>query len=431
MPRGKGIFTELSQFEGEGRQIYKQENAKLGVYLLNITSLDQDSYVKVYLSYSTLSLYPVLPPDPRVDVSINNTLLTLNWPSAARFNEQPIEYCITVNRVKNIHSYCGAMAYLKGDKKPPTNPIWRSSWESEKLLQLKNNSKPLKKWGPKKLFHQCVLNSTSFSYGQVRRGKTYFVDVFVLAKKGNEKVASAYTGTTVKMKRRKNVSTLRMKVGETKTIKLNYQHRIVLYLNTTLGKLSFEVLPCEDRVPVEIHHNGRRIQRKTLVKRWHRRVVHSADPGIYILTFPRIKKKTFVTVTIKANTTRSKIVLPRKFLIKVSKKMTTCSSVHLEWTAANIKQKYCVYHRRVRKTDQLRRRCMSLEKRPMKERVVCFFSNTTRDAESQKMTYDVQGLKPDTRYRFDVFVSRGQSSSVAYKSVTMRTKHCHRNEGQI
>ncbi|KAK0055956.1 protein NDNF [Biomphalaria pfeifferi] len=422
-----GELTELYRYEGEGRQTYNQDNPAKAVYQLFITSLENDSYVRVYLSYDQLSIYPSLPLDPRVHVSTNNSLFTLNWLPAGRLNGQPIEYCLTINRVKNLPTYCGAMAYLRGDKKPRL--MWTEHLEQSYLENLHKNARPLKKWGGNKLFHQCVNNKTSFTYGKARRGKTYYVDVYMIARREAEQVSSAYIGTMVKIRRIKNTSTLRMMLGETRTFKLKYQHKVVLHLNTTVSKLAIEVMPCEGKVPFTIYHNGRRIQRKTLVKRWHRRLLQTAQPGTYILSFPSLKKKTFVTISIKANFTRSKLVLPRTFLIKASRKTRSCSSVMLEWTAASVKQKYCVYKREIKQHDLLRRRCMNADKRPANERVSCIYSNSTTLDTGQKMFYNVQDLKQATRYRFDVFLSRGQSASMSYKSVTVKTRHCNSSKG--
>lgn len=215
-----------------------------------------------------------------------------------------------------------------------------------------------------------------------------------------------------------------MKIGETRTINLKRKTAIEVKTNSTMPKLAFEVVPCTGKIPFELYYNGKKNQTKTLARRWKRHFIRNAEPGTYLLTFPgkKKKKKTFVTVYITSNPSRSKIVVPKKRKIRVFGKLTTCTNVTVAWMGSSVEQNYCLYKKKLAKggQDSKRRRCLSPAERSEAERETCT-SYSTPDSSRRAITYNVTGLQPDTWYRFDVYVRRGRSARVPYKSVKVKT----------
>ncbi|CAL1535931.1 unnamed protein product, partial [Lymnaea stagnalis] len=417
-------FKEVSRYKGEGRRTYRVTNGEAGRYLLQVMSLEIDSYLKIFATSQpdVTVLHPVLPPDSQVKVNVSdkNNVLSIAWSSAASYNREPVEHCLTISRIKDFQTYCGALAYVNGDKKP-----WFTRWgakdEKQKIMDVRKKARPVKKAPASMIFHRCVSNGTSYTHTGIWRGNTYFINVFVVNQKS--RAASAYTGSSVTTKRLKKSSTVRMRIGETKTLQLRQKRKVRLDLNAAVPRLAFEVLPCEGKVSFEIYRNGTIYLKKRVAKRWGRRLIQLAGPGVYLLTFPRTIKKTFVTVSITSHSTRSKISFPDKWVIKVFEKLTTCSNVTLAWMVAKENQKYCVYKKKLRNSgaDPHRKQCLSPDKRPETERDVCLFSNATSVGRREVMKHVVLGLSPGTLYRFDVFLSHGKSASVPYKSVKVRT----------
>lgn len=415
---------QLAQFTGASRQVV-HTNVGRGSYVITITSLQSDSHVKIFVSSNPEigdSIYPSVPVNGHVSVLTSRRKLILDWPSAAAQNRfrKSVEYCVAISRIKNFHSYCGALAYVHGDKKP-VFVDWGFSNEKDKIQELRNMAKPIQRAPKRLIFHQCVGNRTSFTFSKAAHGKTYYADVFIIDKA--TQLASAYTGAVVKIKYSKRSPKTKMKLGETKTINLKRKNTIEVTINTTLALLAFEVIPCAGRVPVEIYYNGKKHQTKTLVRRWRRFSIKKASPGKYLLTFPgTTKKKTFVTVFVTTKVSKSKIVLPEKRKIRVSRKLTTCSNVTLTWMGSSVKQNYCLYQKKLKTNgqDSKRRRCLSPHERLDDKPVTCFTYAAT-DNIRQSVTYNVTGLQPNTLYRFDVYVKRGRSASVAYRNVRVKT----------
>ncbi|XP_059166121.1 protein NDNF-like [Physella acuta] len=410
-------LEELTRYTGESRHAYLHKDGLPGVYILTVTSIESDSYVQILMLKNTMTtFYPLVPTDNKVSVVGNKTTLQIDWPDAASINHETVKYCLTVSRIKNFHTYCGALAYLKGDKKPNVAQFGFQFENSIKKL-----AQPVKRVPSRMLFHQCVSEKTQFTHTGVKRGKTYFVDVFVV----NGERTTAYNGTWVKIKRSKRQPRARMQVGERKTIRLRHRHAVELKLNTTVSKLAFEMVPCNGKASVLLSYNGRTIQRKTPLKHWYRRLIPVARPGTYLMTFLGQTNRTFVTVSITSNVTQSKIAQPKEYKIKVYNSLVTCSNVTLSWEITSVNQKYCIYKRKLnRGRDSRRRRCLCAEKRPATDRIDCINARA-KTAEPSNTVYNITDLSPNTQYRFDVYVSRGQSASVPYRSVKVKTKaHC-------
>ncbi|XP_012935600.1 protein NDNF [Aplysia californica] len=422
------VAQHLHHFKGDNRSTYHQMDAEAGAYIVVISSLKSDSYVKILVTANPNPLltgfYPALSNDNALRAETRKRNIVVNWQHGNSANQQwsrSVEYCIVISRLRNFKSHCGALAYLHGDKRPKfTN--WGFPGQRQKQRELRRKAKPIKKESPKMIFHQCVGNKTSFTYAKARRAKKYFVDVFVIDKDSNR--ASAYRGTSVKIGGKKRNPNIRMKVGETKTVNLKKKKGVIFKLKRTVPKLGVEVIPCAGKTPFEITYKGKKIKSKTIVRRWKSHVIHNAKPGTYLMTFPgKRRKKSYVTVYLTSTPTRSKLTLPKKTKIHVFEKLTTCSKVTLAWMGTDVEQNYCLYKKALNKKGQDSRKdsCMNAAERPTNDRQLCT-SHSSQDPKRQVVAYNVTGLNPGTWYRFDVFVSIGNSASVQYRSVKVKTQ---------
>lgn len=278
----------------------------------------------------------------------------------------------------------------------------------------------------RKIFHQCVGSEREFTYNQTRRGKTYYVDVFVMDTNTNR--TSAYDGAVVKIPDKKSVkipskATTQIHDGERKTFKLQKEVTppvILFEAKERLRSLSFELQVCTGNVPFEIHYNGKLIH-KSLATHWKRVRMKNVLPGRYMVKFSPLSKRTsFVTVSVTSKVSR--LTLPSDLSIKIFDNLTTCNNVTVAWMGTDRKQKYCLYVKDVSEIVSLKRhKCAQMSTRSAKEVVKCMHYRN-KDTSKAVMSAVVTGLKPSTQYVLDVYLSKGHSGPVAYKTVKISTK---------
>ena len=417
----------LHEYTGGGRENYQQMFAKRGSYILRITSLDSDSYVKILPKVQPIvrlsSNYPALPLDHTVKAKLRKNSVTAHWTEAATANGhwfRSVEYCVVISRIKNFGTHCAALSHLNGDPRPKI-----SSWGFSKnhpfaVSKKRPKPRPLRKASSNLIIHACVGNKTSYTHVKLKRGKTYFIDVFVIDKKSN--TSSSYTGTTVSIPKKKKKSTVNLTIGETKTINLKRKKSISFKLTKTIPKLSIELIPCTGKLYFEIIHNRKKIKRKTLVRRWRSQILKNALPGSYRVTFPgKRRKRSYVTIFLSDSPARSKLVLPKKDNIHVFDKLTTCSSVTIAWMGTSNQQTYCLYKKHIgeKSTESRRDRCLSAVERPEGEKDLCIGHSSL--VQRQVMERNVTGLVPGSWYRFHVYVTQPGTSARPLKSIKVKT----------
>ncbi|XP_076443825.1 protein NDNF-like [Babylonia areolata] len=420
----------LANWSGDSRHTYHDPSAPAGLYVLDVTSTLSDSYVRVLATSTGAShpMYPVLPAKRGVDITrISDRTFTFRWPDAQPVNPgRQVEYCVSVTKVRNFATHCSLMAHSRGDKKPVLSKKdrWGFSWERDKMRNRRRKANPVKAMSPRKiLMHQCVESKREFTFSKARKGKTYYVDAYVVDKVTNK--AEAFQGTRVKMpgKHTKSSSSRQIIDGERKILtvkKSNVPQKVTFKAKRQIALLSVELGVCPGKIPFEIYHNSTRVHR-SVVKKWKRVRMKNVLPGTYLFKFPRLKrKKSFVSMHVTSKP--SALTLPRNMSIKVFDSMTTCTNLTVAWMGTHKKQKYCLYVKEASKIRSLKRhKCSSAADRPKSERVLCKrYKNS--DISKAVMVHTVTGLQPDTKYVVDVYLSRGRSGPVAYKSVSVKTK---------
>ncbi|KAK7456521.1 hypothetical protein BaRGS_00039377, partial [Batillaria attramentaria] len=434
--RNKGAPVPLGNWSGETRMTYTDERARAGMYVLEITSTQSDSNVFVLATLSPVraAVYPALPPDPHVKVkAVSRGAVTFGWPDAGPENPgRNLEYCISVSRGRKFGTHCSLIAHAKGDEKPKftKDDFWGFTGEKERAREFRRKAKPVKAMPSRKIFHQCVGSRKEFTFTKARRGKTYYIGVFVKDEKTN--TASAYKGAVVKMpgkgKRGKKKSSVQILDGERKMLKLRKDtvpQRVLYEAKQRMALLSFELGVCAGRIPFEVYHNNTLIH-QSVARRWKRIRMKNVLPGQYAIKFLRLKRrKSYVSVY--ATTKPSILTLPHNMSIKVFDSLTTCSNVTVAWMGTHRKQKYCLYYKEASQIRSLKRhRCTQMDARPKSERVMCT-RYRNRDVSKAVMSKTITKLKPDTQYVLDVYLSKRHSGPVAYKTVKNVDLYCSRS----
>ncbi|KAK7113126.1 protein NDNF-like isoform X2 [Littorina saxatilis] len=416
----------LGNWSEERRRTYRDPTASAGLYSITITSTRSDSTVRILATTTgaTHPVYPALPADRKVRVlGTARRNVTFAWPDAAgAIVARPIEYCIAVTRVRNFRTYCSFMSHTVGDEKPVLSKKdqWGFSWEKEKHKQLRRKANPVEPMLARKIVsQQCVGSNREFTF-KGRRGKTYYMDVYAIDKETNK--SEAYEGAEVKLPEKRSKK-MQIVDGGRMTLKLkqdNVPQMVTFEAKERMPLLSVEFGVCAGKIPFEILHNKKLVHR-SIVRRWKRVRMKNVLPGNYTFRFPRLKRrKAFVSMHVTSRP--SLLTLPRDMSINVYQPMTTCTNITVAWMGTHKKQKYCLYVKELSEIRSLKRhRCSSANDRPKSERVLCM-RYRNRDVNKALMKSTITGLKPRTTYVVDVYLSRGRSGPVAYKSVNVRTK---------
>lgn len=425
----------LGTWAGPRRVTFSQDSAAEGLYVLNLTSTDSDSIVRVLASSAGASSQPAYPRLPREDRQVRvvaaaagGRTFTVRWPDAAPANaRRPVEYCVSVTTVANFRTHCALMAHTHGDQKPAVakDSAWNFSWESGVARERRRKARPVRPMSPRKLLvHQCVGSQREFTFGKARRGRAYYVDVYVVDRSTHR--AEAFEGAQVTMPgeaRPERQRVQKIRDGERMTIKLKQDQlpqTLTFEATEPMPTLSVELGVCTGDVPFEVYHDDKLVHSST-VKRWKRVRMKHVLPGVYAFKFPELqRRKSFVSVYVTSRP--SELTLPRDMSIKVFEGMTTCHNVTVAWMGTHKKQKYCLYIKEASEIRSLNRhRCSSVSDRPRSERVQCT-RYRNRDVSKAVVSATVSSLKPGSRYVVDVYLSRGHSGPVPYQPVHVRTK---------
>ncbi|RUS79691.1 hypothetical protein EGW08_012545 [Elysia chlorotica] len=458
----------LFSYAGGDRQSFKGKLVP-NVYSIQVTSQsgDFDSRVFIYLNTApdvgagSGLLYPPLPADPVVTATAegSNKLdrkLDVRWKPAGLWSHGlRLEYCLTISRVKNFRTHCAALASAQGVKRPE-----QARWGSRTSYRRRNQARgslarPVPAMPARNIFYSCIGNKTSFTYTEslgdlrLRGGRRYYIDVFV--KNQDKDTFSAYTGTSVRIKRKTRHI---LNFGDSRTFKLRPRKRpqVEIMLNETIPKLILEISSCQGKVPVHILRNGKKVRSKR-ISRYKQIVIPNESPGNFVVVFPTARRKrktgrvsskagnglssskkrrrrkmksglTYVTLSLPSQRAPIK-AFPKDTTVSVLPYLSGCQNVTLEWRSAGPDLAYCVYRRPVGGAPdperELKDVCRAAGEEPRLTSLAGCISHHVSHPGRETLTYNVHDLNPGTCYRFDVLVSRSGMATVPYDGVYVRT----------
>lgn len=418
------------------RREYITQHAKRGLYVIAVTSIQSDSYINIYATTTPDSdhPYPELPSDAKVKVKHKRRGLSIAWnPSPTNvLHKQGVKYCLVLSTMPNITTHCRAKALIEGDK-PPVVPKYSGfgfSGEKESFRALRRKANPVKPSKRGYITYKCVGTKTRYTFKALTQGRKYFINVFVVS--SINKRATAYEPATANSVKSRTNTIQRLRNGKPTRVSLARGRSSKVYrfdLRKSVGKLSVSVLPCRGSVRLEISGNGIDIISK--IRNLKTVTLKKPKAGTYIIKIFASKNRRS-NVRLVATTRSSKYAfpkLPKDTRIKIWSNLVTCDTVTLTWMGTDAVQNYCLYQHEVKqrtnKTDSY------------SESNQCFHHNLPDDSEKIRcknfkhkqaakavITEKITGLKPDTEYVYQVYVSRRGRNHVAYNKGTVRTKSC-------
>ena len=432
----------MKYYVGERAATFITDYGPSGVYTLMIKTREDDTSVRIYATTTPYSdhPYPELPLDANVDiVSNDDEAVTLMWkPSpTSTAHDIDVQYCVLANRKRNFQSLCGAEAFMHGEV-PPTAPPHAGfgfAWEQEKDRKFKGQLHPkMARGGLQDVTFLCIGQKTSYTFHNLKQGEQYFFDVFVVNPRNNR--SSAYNGTSAFMKSNLKTVTIKEKKLVNIYIKRNSGRKLFKFEQVKSSKeLIITVLPCMGQFNVKVSRRGRVVARDT-VSDLENFTIHKAKKGTYMIDVTSTEYRSgslqlFIS-------TKSKDLpypeLPKDRRIKVFQNKRSCDTITVAWQGTRRKVQYCLYAKPIAAISQFLPRtftdsnkCIVPSSRKKAEKIMC---KTVRYKNKRRavMTEVISGLKPHTKYSFDVYATlpgtNGQTLSYKSTSIITSSSKC-------
>ncbi len=427
----------LQTYVGNDVASFMTADSTAGVYVLQLQTTDRDSTVRMYATTTPHSdhAYPELPTDPAVMVEhVSRYNIEVAWkPSPTdTVHGQDVEYCLAINTEHNFATHCAALGIIEGDTPPtaPPNAGFGFSWEREReekdIATTTTSTEP--DADPAETFHTCIGHKTSYSINNLRPDKKYFVDVFV----AHNNRSTAYKGVSVQTK--PNIKKISLKKGKVLTtfIKKNKGGKLFQYrLRRSRDEITVVVQPCFGELRVEVSLEGNILERR-IVRNINKLVFKNATKGIYLIDIStQYRQSAYFKLVVSRRQSRIPYpTLPKDITIKVFDNKRTCRSLTVAWLGSEHKYQYCLYAKELKETDNpLNRilsswnRCIDQSVRKKSEKIMCR-NVRFKDKNRAVITEQIRGLKKNTKYIIDVYVSKtgGRGETLSYQSATVTTK---------
>ena len=413
------------------------EEADAGVYVLTLETPRASSSVRMYATTTPHSdhAYPALPRDRRVKVdSVDKHSMTLSWkPSpAAALHGQSVTYCLALNTERRYHTHCAATGHIHGDL-PPTPPPHAGfgfEWESEQREQINADRKAAKRQRAEDATSLCVGDKTSYILTGLRAAQKYYVSVFVVNLNNNRTA----TYRPLRLTTKANNKRTKLPDGKVLTgfIKRDDGYKMYkLKIREDTPTLLLALQPCFGQLTVELSLKGRVLDSRT-IDHFEKIIFNNVTSGSYTVKVSTERRRSayFKLIATQRPWRLPYPILPNDTSIRVLNKRTTCHSITLSWRGSERKHRYCVFAKEVpMDEDPLHKllgqwnKCMSPEGRKRAEKVTCRnvrFKDKGRNTISER----IRGLKPNTRYILDVYITKKSrdGQTLSYKTTEAVTK---------
>lgn len=421
-------------YTGNQRSTYATSASPAGTYILALETTEYDSTVLLYATTTPHSdlAYPELPGDAAVTADeIGTETVSLSWKaSPSRSHAQPLEYCVSVNTRRHLHSRCAATAAIHGDLPPeaPPNAGFGFAWEKEgrKFDRSPNTLKP-----SPETYLTCIGDKTSYTVNNLLPGKRYYMDVFVVNKVTNH--STAYHGARVKTQpSRKRI---RIKDGKVVTafIKGGKGSNLFHYKLKKPNSINVVIQPCFGELKVVITKDGETIVKKE-VRDFENISVVNATAGRYFIEVSSVARRSaYFKVVVSRK--RKRITYPRlpgdKTIRVYDNNRNACDALTVAWLATDKKYQYCLFVQELDDSETslkriLRRwnKCMDPNARKRTEKVMCR-NVRFKDKKRAVMVQQIRNLKPNKKYIVDVYAKRlGRNGlSLSYNSQLISTRN--------
>ncbi|CAH0564027.1 unnamed protein product [Brassicogethes aeneus] len=411
-----------------------------GLYILNITSVEKDSYIHIYIST-----------EPNGPQAIENSKyqelklmkrhrrrrLTVRW-EPSLVDPQSTEYCLIVSSRGHYGALCGALSDKFGV-------------EFQKNLKLPvSASQTVISYQPNEYFddHEdpaiiCIEKKTQYTLSDLRQGQNYYFDVFALNKQSN----LTYPHGKAHMVFDRRTKAITLKDGKstfTNLRKLDGRAVFKFKVNRrTESSLELFIMPCGGAVDVEVNLKGEVIALKKRIEGFGK--VRISSPlvksryriKVYTSNREEFRKTSGVEIyaTTKSFSKTPLPSMPNEPIVKEYISLRKCDSVTIGWLSSPDQKSahYClvVKEGKIREMENYKmpNQC-GLENRLRKsaDYTLKYCKDITHEKE-QVVTERISHLKPGKNYIIQVTVKKPKGKTLSYDLVQIHTlPFCHKKK---
>ncbi|GFT01363.1 protein NDNF [Nephila pilipes] len=392
-------------YAGRDRRSYSSPAAPPGTYSLELRSSSGGGARVLVTTRSTgeLPFHPPLPPEPSVQiVKVKRNRILISW--EASLTTRPHQYCVSSNHRGNYNSLCTAENDLSTGK------------HGASLT--------------------CVGHKTWHLFKGLQRGKTYFFDAFVLDNATN--ASSTYVGVSATLKgggspppRIKDDALVTFTLDESNGYAVNTKY----HPGKTMGPVLVFVQSCTGPGPVNLHiTRGGSMKQGVMsttvmdMKTLHLPTTNITSLGLSLRSTTTHPRKVRLWVSSRRHSFPFPD-LPEDKSVRVFDTLTTCDSITIAWkTTADERVKYCIYRQVGGQSLAEPQNYCEAQSRGVV--VLCRrYHRFSKRRFNNLVMQKVKGLRPDTRYLFEVQVTKVKGEMLPYEQVWARTHEiCSKNK---
>ncbi|XP_063229069.1 protein NDNF [Bacillus rossius redtenbacheri] len=431
------LGAPLESNRGADTEVFAREHAPPGLYVLEVTPLERESYVQFYATEDPGGPAALSVPHRarlRLRRRGRRRQLAVSW-EQSKVDPHVTQYCLAVNARRHYRSLCEARGEAQGVAPPPPAP--RAPGFDPRLERAQARKSELASKAARAgrglkadLLVECVGRRTQYTLTQLEHGKVYHFDVFGVNRKTN--LSFPYGRAALKYDQRSRPAALRdAKAARVNLRKLDGRATFKFKVGRQApGPLQMYVMPCGGAVDAEVTSQGKVVVARRRVEGYDvLRVADAARGQRFLLKvvardpdeLSRISALE-VLATARGDAGFPLPAMPQERRLHEFPGLSDCRSVTLGWLPSpDPAARYCVSAAELRRgwdeapgatPDQ----CAAERRRPQH----CLARDPA--ANSTVMTHRVRDLKPGRGYVVQVTAKKLRGKALAYDLLQVVTK---------
>ncbi|KAJ9579506.1 hypothetical protein L9F63_004825 [Diploptera punctata] len=451
---GNNSEPPLEEYRGNDMKTFSSETPRPGLYILQVTPLERETYVKLYASLEPGGPHPLRlsqPPKLRLQKRQRRKRLTIRWePSSV--DPHVMHYCLVVNTRRYYSTLCEAQGERSGVSPPDFSHASGFNFPREqaeahktelasKAARLNASRLGRGSGGAGGPMHEdivigCVGRKTSFTVSNLEHGKVYHFNLFAVNKRTN--LSFPYGRTTLKYEPRSKP--IGLKDGKVTSVNLKKMDGRATFKfkvgKNSDGEFHLYVMPCGGAVDVELTLKGEIVVPRKQVYGYERFRVQSPERGqrytLRISAHNPEELRRISAVEVLATTKPSVKFplpeLPEKPQVYEYDSMRRCDSVTVGWLPSPDPRasRYCVFAREDKRHDMENQRpnqcSLDLRLKKNLDFAVMQCQDKIPNDSRAVITQTIGNLKNGRKYIIQITASKSRGKTLSYDLLQVQTK---------